>query len=72
MHPVDIAQILEEVTEKQVALVFRLLAKEEAAETFSYTSGTILRIVQKCVDLDTSLFIGYHKNTVYYISRQFF
>ena len=39
MHPVDIAQILEEVTEKQVALVFRLLAKEEAAETFSYMNN---------------------------------
>lgn len=35
MHPVDIAEILEELDEKQVLLIFRLLCKDEAAETFT-------------------------------------
>ena len=35
MHPVDIAEMLEEVDEKQVLLIFRLLGKDEAAETFT-------------------------------------
>lgn len=36
MYPVDIAALLEEVDEKQIVLIFRLLGKEEAAETFTY------------------------------------
>lgn len=35
MHPVDLVEVLEELDEKQMILVFRLLAKEEAAETFA-------------------------------------
>ena len=35
MYPVDLAEILEEFDQKHMVLVFRLLAKEEAAETFS-------------------------------------
>ena len=35
MHLVDIAEILEELDEKQVLLIFRLLCKDEAAETFT-------------------------------------
>ena len=35
MHPVDIAEMLEELDEKQVLLIFRLLCKDEAAETFT-------------------------------------
>ena len=35
MHPVDIAEMLEEFDEKQVLLIFRLLCKDEAAETFT-------------------------------------
>ena len=35
MHRVDIAEILEELDEKQVLLIFRLLCKDEAAETFT-------------------------------------
>lgn len=35
MHPVDIAEMLEEFDEKQVLLIFRLLGKDEAAETFT-------------------------------------
>lgn len=39
MYPVDIAALLEEVDERQIILIFRLLAKEEAAETFTYMSS---------------------------------
>lgn len=35
MHPVDLVEVLEELDEKQMILVFRLLAKEDAAETFA-------------------------------------
>ena len=35
VHPVDIVDILEELDKKQRTLVFRLLAKEEAAEVFT-------------------------------------
>ena len=35
VHPVDIVDILEELNKKQRTLVFRLLAKEEAAEVFT-------------------------------------
>ena len=35
MHPVDIAEMLEEMEDRQMILVFRLLAKDEAAETFT-------------------------------------
>ncbi len=35
IHPFDIAEILEELDDKRMVLVFRLLAKDEAAETFT-------------------------------------
>ncbi|WP_251390765.1 magnesium transporter [Mediterraneibacter agrestimuris] len=35
MHPVDIVDVLNELEERQMILVFRLLAKEEAAEVFT-------------------------------------
>ena len=35
MHPVDIVEVLDELEERQMILVFRLLAKEEAAEVFT-------------------------------------
>ena len=35
MHPVDIVEVMEEVGERQRVLIFRLLAKEEAAEVFT-------------------------------------
>jgi magnesium transporter len=35
MHPVDIVEMLEGLDEKQMILIFRLLAKEEAAEVFT-------------------------------------
>lgn len=36
MYPVDLADILKDVDEKWLVLIFRLLEKVEAAETFSY------------------------------------
>lgn len=38
-YPVDIAQILENFNEKQRIIIFRLLGKEEAADTFTYLSS---------------------------------
>lgn len=38
-NEVDLAAILEQLEEKQMIVVFRLLPKEEAAETFSYMEG---------------------------------
>ena len=35
MHPVDVAEMLEEMEDKKMILVFRLLQKDEAAETFT-------------------------------------
>ena len=35
MHPVDIAELMEELDDKQMILVFRLLDKDAAAETFT-------------------------------------
>lgn len=35
MHPVDVAEMLEELEDRQMILVFRLLAKDEAAEVFT-------------------------------------
>lgn len=39
MHPVDLAEMMEEFEDKQIILVFRLLQKEEAAETFTYMNS---------------------------------
>lgn len=41
MHPVDIAEMMEEFDEKQVLLIFRLLGKDEAAETFTEMNSDI-------------------------------
>ena len=38
-HSFDIAQFLEEVEDKQIIILFRLLGKEEAAETFTEMEG---------------------------------
>ncbi|MFI3170882.1 MAG: magnesium transporter [Eubacteriales bacterium] len=35
VHPVDLAEILEEFNDKNLVIIFRLLPKEEAAETFT-------------------------------------
>lgn len=39
MYPVDLADIMEELEPKQVVMIFRLLAKEEAAETFTFMNS---------------------------------
>ncbi len=40
LHPVDIAELLEEFNDdKQIILAFRLLAKEDAAEVFTYLNS---------------------------------
>ena len=39
MHPVDIAELLEELEDRQMILAFRLLNKDEAAETFTEMNG---------------------------------
>lgn len=45
MYPVDLADILEDVDEKQLVLIFRLLVKEEAAETFSYMNSDLREVL---------------------------
>ena len=51
MYPVDLAEILEEFDQKHMVLVFRLLAKEEAAERFSYmNSDTRVDLINALTD----------------------
>lgn len=45
MYPVDLAEILEEFEQKQLVMVFRLLVKEEAAETFAYMNSDMREIL---------------------------
>lgn len=45
MYPVDLADILEEVDEKQLILIFRLLGKEEAAETFTCMNSDLRELL---------------------------
>lgn len=45
MHPVDLVDVLEELDEKQMILVFRLLAKEEAAETFANMNSDMREVL---------------------------
>lgn len=45
MYPVDLADIFEDVNEKQLVLIFRLLAKEEAAETFTYMNSDLREVL---------------------------
>lgn len=45
MYPVDLAETMEELTDKQVVLIFRLLPKEEAAETFSYMNAEMRQVL---------------------------
>lgn len=45
MHPVDVAEMLEEFDDKQMILVFRLLAKDEAAETFAEMTGDMREVL---------------------------
>lgn len=45
MYPVDLADLMENFNQKQMVMVFRLLAKEEAAETFSYMNSDLREIL---------------------------
>lgn len=45
MYPVDLAEMFEEFEEKQMILVFRLLPKEEAAETFTYMNSDLREVL---------------------------
>lgn len=51
MNPADIAQILEEVEEKELPVVFRILPKELAAEVFSYMESDMQQfLIEKFSD----------------------
>ena len=50
LHPVDIVECLEELDKKQRTLVFRLLAKEEAAEVFTGHEQRDARGPDQCTD----------------------
>ena len=41
MYPVDLADLMEDFNQKQLVMVFRLLAKEEAADTFTYMDSDL-------------------------------
>ena len=45
MYPVDLAEILEDFDQKQLVMIFRLLAKEEAAETFTYMNSDMREVL---------------------------
>lgn len=45
MYPVDLADLMEGFSQKQLVMVFRLLAKEEAAETFSYMDSDLRELL---------------------------
>ncbi len=45
MYPIDIAECLEDFAEKQLIIVFRLLGKEEAAETFTYMNSDMRQVL---------------------------
>lgn len=45
MNPVDLATLLEELEERELLTIFRVLNKEEAAETFSYMNASIRQVL---------------------------
>ena len=45
MHPFDIAEMLEDLEDKQMILVFRLLAKDMAAESFTEMNSDMREIL---------------------------
>ena len=47
MHPVDIAEMLQEFDDKQMILIFRILAKDEAAETFTEMTSDMRSVILK-------------------------
>lgn len=44
-HPVDIAELLEEIEERQMILVFRMLDKDQAAETFTEMNNDVREVL---------------------------
>lgn len=50
MYPVDLAEIMEELTDKQVVLIFRLLPKEEAKRDFFVYECGDASSVDRCTD----------------------
>ena len=45
MYPVDLAEILEDFDQKQLVMIFLLLAKEEAPETYTYINSDMREIL---------------------------
>lgn len=45
MYPVDIADLMGECNEKQMIIIFRLLGKEDAAETFTYMNSDMREVL---------------------------
>lgn len=45
IYPVDIAELFEELKNKQMIMIFRLLEKEAAAETFTYMNSDMREIL---------------------------
>ena len=50
IHPVDIVDAMEELDKKQRTLIFRLLAKEEAAEVFTDMDSDMREESDQCSD----------------------
>ena len=44
-HPVDIAILFEDIKDKQIIILFRLLSKENAAETFTYMNSDMREVL---------------------------
>ena len=45
MHPFDISELMEELEDKQVILLFRLLTKDDAAETFTEMNADMREVL---------------------------
>ena len=54
MHEADIAEVFEEISDREVSLrLFRLMPKEQAAEVFSYMEGDVQqRIIEAITDTE--------------------
>ena len=71
MHPVDIAEMLEELDEKQVLLIFRLLGKDEAAETFTEMNSDMQEMLINALT-DSEIKEVMDEKSVDYIRRHLF
>lgn len=50
IHPIDLADILDEFEPKSIVLIFRLLPKEEAAETFAHMNSDMREELLKALN----------------------